>query len=268
MTTVNSNNDLRIEATTKRIRAEIENLKYDRDLIIQQKESFPYGFLNREYLNRKLAEIDEKIMHLQKKLEQYKQTTTDASLLPPIVSILFMAADPTDSSRLRLGEEFREIQEKLQLARMREHFKLYQRMSVRPTDISQALLDVQPQIVHFSGHGTSAGALCFENQWGKTHPISPDAIAALFEQFVGQVKCVLLNACYSASQAKAIAKHVDYVIGMVRAVGDKAAIAFAIGFYQALGAGRTFEEAYKLGVVQIQLQSIPGHLTPVLIKRY
>lgn len=54
---------------------------------------------------------------------------------------------------------------------------------------------------------------------------------------------------------------------MNQAIGDKAAIAFSIGFYQALGAGRTTEEAYKLGVVQIRLQGIPEHLTPVLNKK-
>ena len=48
---------------------------------------------------------------------------------------------------------------------------------------------------------------------------------------------------------------------------DEAAIAFAIGFYQTLSAGRSIEEAYKLGCVQIQLQNIPEHLTPVLIKK-
>lgn len=184
-----------------------------------------------------------------------------------MTSILFLAADPTDASRLRLGEELREIQEKLQLAKLRERFELHQRMSVRPADISQVLLDVQPQIVHFSGHGTASGALCFENQMGQTHPIQPDALAALFEQFSNQVNCVVLNACYAQAQARAIAKHIDYVIGMSQAIGDRAAIAFAIGFYQALGAGRTIEEAYKLGCVQIRLQGISEHLTPILIKK-
>ena len=41
------------------------------------------------------------------------------------VSILFLAADPTDASRLRLGEEFREIQEKLKLAKFWNRFRLY-----------------------------------------------------------------------------------------------------------------------------------------------
>jgi hypothetical protein len=183
------------------------------------------------------------------------------------VSILFLAADPSDASRLRLGEELREIQEKLQLAKQRERFELHQRMSVRPADISQALLDIQPQIVHFSGHGATTGALCFENQAGQTQPVPPDALAALFEQFTQDISCVILNACYSEVQAKVIAEHIENVVGMNEAIGDKAAIAFAVGFYQALGAGRSIEDAFKLGIVQIRLQGIPDHLIPVLIRR-
>jgi CHAT domain len=185
-----------------------------------------------------------------------------------LASILFLAADPTNASRLRLGEEFREIQEKLQLAQLRDKFKLeLPQLSVRPADITQALLDSQPQIVHFSGHGDSTGALCFENQIGQIQLVPHDALSALFEQFSNQVSCVILNACYSEIQAKAIAEHIEYVVGMNQAIGDKAAIAFAIGFYQALGAGRSIQEAYKLGCVQIRLQGIPEHLTPVLIKK-
>jgi hypothetical protein len=181
-------------------------------------------------------------------------------------SILFLAADPTDAARLRLGEELREIQEKLQLSKQRDRFNLQQRMSVRPVDISQALLDIQPRIVHFSGHGLSSGELCFEDHSGKVLPIKPEALAALFEQFSGQVECVLMNACFSEAQAHAIGGHIPYVIGMNKQIGDKAAISFAIGFYQALGAGRSIEDAYKLGCVQIQLYGIDEHLTPVLLK--
>jgi cold shock CspA family protein/predicted transcriptional regulator len=181
----------------------------------------------------------------------------------PAMSILFLAADPTDASRLRLGEEMREIQEKLQLAKLRDQFELNSRMSVRPADVSQALLDLSPQVVHFSGHGTR-DALIFEDSQGNAQLVSSSALAALFKQFSNQVRCVILNACYSESQAQAIANHIEYVVGTNQAIGDKAAIAFSVGFYQALGAGRTFEDAYKLGCVQIRLQGIPEHLTPAL----
>jgi len=81
------------------------------------------------------------------------------------------------------------------------------------------------------------------------------------------VKCVVLNACYSEAQADAIAEHIDYVVGMKEAIGDEAAIKFAVGFYDALEAGRNFETAYKFGCSAIDLKGIPEYLTPVLKKR-
>jgi hypothetical protein len=51
---------------------------------------------------------------------------------------------------------------------------------------------------------------------------------------------------------------------MSQAIGDDAAIAFSTGFYKALGANRTIEQAYKSGCVEIRLEGIPEHLTPVL----
>jgi hypothetical protein len=252
----------------RRLVSAIQNRKYDRDLLLQQRESFPYGWTNRKSLDAKLAEVQAEIGRLENKLLKLKESkpgSEDANL----ISILFLAADPTNEARLRLGEEFREIHEKIKLAKERDQFKLeLPQLSVRAADVSQALLDTQPHIVHFSGHGTSDGALCFENRIGETQVVQPEALAALFEQFADQVNCVLLNACYSEIQAKAIAKHIDYVIGMNRAIGDKAAIAFAIGFYQAIGGGRTIEGAYKLGCAQIGLaEGILEQFTPVLIKK-
>lgn len=180
------------------------------------------------------------------------------------IKILFLAADPSDIARLRLGQELRDIRERLQLAKERNRFVIESRESVRPGDISQAIFDVEPQIVHFSGHGTSAGELCFEDLLGNYQPVQPEALGALFELVADQINGVVLNACYSEAQAKAIAEHIPFVIGMNQAINDEAAIAFAVGFYKALGAGQTIDKAFKFGCVEIRLQGIPAHLTPVL----
>jgi hypothetical protein len=89
----------------------------------------------------------------------------------------------------------------------------------------------------------------------------------LFKLVTDHVNCVVLNACYSDIQAEAIVEHIPFVIGMKRAIGDEAAIAFAVGFYKALGANRSIEEAYEFGCVEIQLQGIPEESTPVLRKK-
>lgn len=181
-------------------------------------------------------------------------------------TILFLTADPTDASRLHLGKEIREIRSRLQSARLRNQFLLEERMAVRLSDITQAIFDAEPQIVHFAGHGTKEGELCFEDASGQIHTVKPDALASLFALLSNQIQCVLLNACYSELQANAIAKHINYVIGMKTAIGDEAAITFAVGFYKALGAGRSIEEAYKFGIVELQLHGMPENLTPTLIR--
>ena len=184
---------------------------------------------------------------------------------PAPATILFLAANPKDTGRLRLDQELRDIGEGLRRSQQRDQFTLEQRLAVRPRDIQRAMLDVNPQIIHFSGHGAGEAGLFFEDEAGNTQRVDGAALAGLFALFADQIQCVVLNGCYSEVQAQAIAEHIPYVIGMNQRIGDKAAIAFAVGFYDALGAGRNVDFAYKLGCAAIQLEGIPGHLTPVLL---
>ncbi|HVO60818.1 MAG TPA: CHAT domain-containing protein [Terriglobales bacterium] len=179
--------------------------------------------------------------------------------------IVFVSADPTNASRLRLNEEYREISEKIRLSKARDRILLHLALSTRPADLSQALLDLNPTIVHFSGHGTKMGAICVEEQNGSLLPITVEALADLFAPFANSLKLVVLNACFSALQAGAIAKQIECVIGMRKAIGDRAAIAYSIGLYQAIGAGRSIGDAHKLGCAQIRLQGLDEHLTPSIL---
>ncbi|WP_088889069.1 CHAT domain-containing protein [Leptolyngbya ohadii] len=182
-----------------------------------------------------------------------------------ITKILFLASNPQGTDRLRLDEEVREIKEGLARSQDRERFQLETRLAVRAKDFYQAFLDIQPQIIHFSGHGAGDQGLVLEDDSGKLKPVSTDALARFFGVFEsGQIECVLMNACYSEIQANAIHQFVDCVIGMNQAIGDKAAITFAQGFYSALGAGNSYEQAYKIGCSAIDLQGSSEYATPVL----
>ena len=182
-------------------------------------------------------------------------------------TILILTANPKTTTRLRLDEEVREIDAGLKRSKKREEFNLEQRWAVRVRDISQALLDFEPQIVHFSGHGSRDDGLALENKIGNVQTVDTEALAELFKLFTPQIECVLLNACYSEVQANAIVRHIPYVIGMNKDIGDKASIEFAIGFYTALGAGKSIEFSYEFGCSAIRLEGIPEHLTPVLKKK-
>ena len=77
----------------------------------------------------------------------------------------------------------------------------------------------------------------------------------------------MLNGCHSADEAEAIAQHIRYVIGMNNEIQDQAAIEFAVGFYDALGAGESVEFAFKLGKNAIRLAGLTGHDIPELKRR-
>ncbi|MBD2497902.1 AAA-like domain-containing protein [Nostoc sp. FACHB-280] len=177
--------------------------------------------------------------------------------------ILILSANSKDSSRLRLDEEAREIQAGLERAKIREQFEIITKWAVRPDDLRRALLDHNPEIIHFSGHGGGDQGLALEDNAGNMQLVSSEALSTLFSLFHG-IECVLLNACYSQAQAEAISQHINYVVGMNQAIGDRAAIKFALGFYDALGAGRSYQDAYKFGCVSIALENIPESVTPVL----
>jgi CHAT domain len=183
-----------------------------------------------------------------------------------VKKILILPANPKDTNRLRLDQEVREIKEGLRRSQLRDRFILETRWAVRPRDIQRAILDVQPNIIHFSGHGMEEG-LALEDETGKTRLVSAEALAGLFELFSDQVECVLLNGCYSQIQATAIAQHIPYVIGMNQGICAHASVQFAVGFYKALTFVRSIEQAYQFGCVEIHLENIPEYMTPVLLKR-
>ena len=187
------------------------------------------------------------------------------SVLPPR-KILVLAANPQDTSLLRLDAEVRKIRESLKRSAQRAEFEVVAQGAVTTEDLRRALLEYEPHIVHFSGHGTGESGLVLDDGRGKQKLVSSRALAGLFKQFPS-IECVVLNACYSTVQAKELMKHVPYVVGMNQAIGDQAAIEFATGFYDGLGHGRSYPQAYELGLSAIDLENLPDTLTPVLLQR-
>ncbi len=114
------------------------------------------------------------------------------------IRILLAAADPDDETRLHLDREFRQIRQCIQKSKLRDKFVFDSCLAARPEDLVQALLDHDTDIVHFSGHGTASGCLCFENEAGDVVIVRPEAIGRIFAQLPKRLRCVVLNACYSA----------------------------------------------------------------------
>ncbi|MGC1308701.1 MAG: hypothetical protein WA885_15860, partial [Phormidesmis sp.] len=132
-------------------------------------------------------------------------------------------------------------------SRDRANLLLETRWAVTPRDIQRAMLETKPSIVHFSGRSGE-----------------DDSLADFFQLFADRLECVLLNDDHSAVSAAAIAQHINYTIGMNNSIPTQSAIEFAVGFYDAIGAGESIEFAFSLGCHAIRLARLAGHDVPVL----
>lgn len=170
-----------------------------------------------------------------------------------ITRILFIAANPLNRQALRTGAEGERIKEEIKLSKGRDRFLFTTNMAVTARSLSRAILQEDPAIVHFSGHGDEEG-LCLETDAGLSKAVSAAALGALFKNFATTIRCVILNACYSKAQAEAIAKYIPAVIGMTQEVKDEVALAFSVGFYQALADGSDIEGAFNIGLAAMALE--------------
>ena len=177
--------------------------------------------------------------------------------------LLVVTASPDDQDRLALTREVKLVKQALTRSRNREDWRLESAEAATVDDLRRAILDSTPTIVHFSGHGGGESGLFFEDDQGLTHPVQSSALAKLFHIFKEQIKCVVLNACYSKAQADSISQEIDYVIGMSSSIEDEAAIRFSVAFYDGIFAGTTFKTAFELGCTAIDLQNLAEADIPI-----
>lgn len=182
---------------------------------------------------------------------------------PPKIKVLFLAASPEDQEPLRIDHEVREIQEKIRASEHRDSLELHWRPATRTSDLLQALNEVQPHIVHFSGHG-SQDFLVFEDQEGNSKPLTNDVLASLLHATSDNIRLVIFNSCSSANQAELATEYVELAIGMDLPILDEAAKVFAAQFYSAIGFGLSVATAFDQAKVALELTDASQVATPAL----
>ncbi|SEH06838.1 hypothetical protein [Candidatus Venteria ishoeyi] len=162
-----------------------------------------YGLVN-GIIQKGTIRPTEQIQHFLTEVEQNEFTVSKKE-----IKILFLTANPEDMSRLRIDRELRDIGDALERSKLRENITFVSRHAVRLADLQDILLREQPNIVHFSGHG-SADGIFLENAQGQSKLVPVTALINLFKLFVDKLDCLVLLACYSNSFADAIAEHISY----------------------------------------------------------
>jgi len=156
---------------------------------------------------------------------------------------LILAANPENTPPIYLEESAHAITEELyHLSDELQGFQVFQQWAVRLNDIQQAILEYEPNFIHFLGYGKEKG-IFLENEFGNL--IEPEIIAKMFEPFVNQIECVIFDHCYVELQATKINDYIGHVIGINNELEKPIKIKFIIQFYHAINAGNTVREAFK-----------------------
>lgn len=179
------------------------------------------------------------------------------------INVLIVFANPFSTERLRLDTEAREIRQSIERSKYRDTINIVTLQATTIRDLRRALLDQAFQIIHISGHGSSKG-LILANEWGGQYIVDPQTLAEVFRRY-SSIECVLLNTCYSSHQGRFLASSVPFIIAMDGPITDSSAIAFTVGFYDALGAGHPIDFAYEEGISSIKLEVSPVAKLPRLI---
>ena len=170
------------------------------------------------------------------------------------MKILFLSANPKKTERLRFDKEFKEIQGSIAVSKARTKVILQYIAAVKAKDVQGYIKKEKPDIVHFSGHGNSNGEIILEDETRYPKVIPVEKFANMFKVLDSQIRCVVLNCCYSAITAKEISRTIDFVIGIKKDVADGPAIAFSSGFYLALGAKKDLKLAFDFAVSEFLLK--------------
>jgi hypothetical protein len=184
--------------------------------------------------------------------------------------ILFLAANPHDTSPIALDEECAAIERELRMTAHRDDFEFRSKWAVNVDDLGRHLMELSPTIIHFSGHGARGGAgtsrggsgIYLHGEPGGSQLVTGRALAMMIRSAAAAARVVVLNACYSEAQADALRGVVDCVIGMTGAIRDDAARSFAVGFYRALGNRRSVGNAVEHAVATLAAKQLPDEHLP------
>jgi hypothetical protein len=183
----------------------------------------------------------------------------------PRSMILFLAANPADTRPRALDEECAAIERELRLTAARDDFEFRSKWAVTVDELMRHLLDLQPAIIHFSGHGNARGLL-LEGDDGRSQLVAPAALSKMIKSTAASARVAVLNACYSDAQAEALRDVVGCAIGMTGLISEDAARSFSVGFYRALGYRCSVGNAYEQAVATLAAKGLTDAAPRCLVR--
>lgn len=167
------------------------------------------------------------------------------------INVLVVSANPDFD--LDVDKEVQLIRDLVDASLHRDKITVNCILAVTPDSFLRGLRTYHPNVVHFSGHGSSGG-IVMRGDGSSSHLVQGTSIAGTLKD--RQVDLVVLNACFSADYADVLASAVKVVVGTFAEVEDEAALRFSRAFYRTIFDGHSIKEALKDGMNSVELYSL------------
>jgi len=163
--------------------------------------------------------------------------------------VLLIGVSAIGEDRINIERELREVKAAIERSRMRDLIDVEELVGATIDQLRRKLLEKEFTFLHFFGHGFEGGLVLSGHDSGPKD-VGLEALRALVKSHTS-IKGVLLNSCDSL---RGIDKPIgQFTIGMEEQIEDRPAIDFAVGFYDAVGAGSSVERAIEEGVTNVKL---------------
>jgi hypothetical protein len=159
--------------------------------------------------------------------------------------VLVLAVDPSRTSAVKLEEECTEIRRRLDSTPNYDGLRVEARWSTSAQDLKRHVDELDPTIVHFTGHGGCGNAM-LANDRGKLGAVPAHALAVAIAGT--RRRLVVLSGCHSAALASTLRATAACVVGLPQDIGAEDARSFTVAFYGALGYRHPVEKAVEQAV--------------------
>lgn len=186
---------------------------------------------------------------------------------PEPLRVAYLTANA--AADLRLDKEVSEVQRAVRGAKYRDVMSIHVRPAATPGDLLDALNDLRPHIVHFSGHGSADGVVFDNGDLGNPldHEVEFGVLAQALAATSTPPSVLVLNACDTLAGAEVLLPAVPVVVAMANSVDDTAAIVFARQFYAAIASAQPVGKALEQAKAGMRFAALTDADLPDVVMR-
>lgn len=200
--------------------------------------------------------LNDNVLKLENALKDYlqfmkeaskKKEKVDETFKMSKIKVLLLGSQYQAKGEVLVGEEIRKLRKTLE--KYKDLFEFRDEPAIRRREIALKISSFKPNIIHFSGHGTSDTGPLFNGDEIHIHSfdLKLDLIEILKQNAKDSVKLIIFNVCDSEKIAQEVVNFIDYSIGTKSKINDDFAPQFSKGFYSILGNKESIKLSFENG---------------------